>query len=213
MRSTGHWLSWQCGIGRTAAREQVRVARAMREYPVITDAFSEGRLSYSKVRAITRIATADTVEVLVDWARHCTAAQLERVVAGQRRALRAQDVRARKAARQVTYRWDDDGSLVGSFRLPPEDGARFLQALEIAKARLPEPVEEAVRAEDDAVPACDSCLALSEAMAQRCPHLPDEIRWQRENASAEALLPTRSPPVPARRARFRESAFRARALR
>jgi Domain of unknown function (DUF222) len=193
MASTGHWLSWQCGIGRTASREQVRVARVMREFPVIVEAFSDGRLSYSKVRAITRIATADTVELLVDWAQHCTSSQLERVVAGQRRAVRAGDVRARQAARQVSYRWDDDGSLVGTFRLPPEDGARFLAGLEVAKARLPEPVADADHAEDDAVSGCDACLAISEEMANRCPHLPDEIRWRRENASAEAPAATRTP--------------------
>jgi hypothetical protein len=190
MASTGHWLSWQCGIGLNAAREQVRVARAMREFPVITEAFSEGRLSYSKVRAITRIATTDTVELLVDWAQHCTAAQLERVVAGQRRAVRAQDVRARKAARQVSWRWDDDGSLVGSFRLPPEDGARLLQALEIARERLPEPVSDAEAVANAAVPACPSCQNASAEAHQHCPDVTAVTRpgrGSRAKSHADAL--------------------------
>jgi hypothetical protein len=79
MAIVGHGLdrtleSWQCGVGLTAAREQVRVARAMRTFPTVTQAFTSGRLSYSKVRALTRIATTDTVEILIDWAEHCTAA-------------------------------------------------------------------------------------------------------------------------------------------
>src|SRR5207248_6407193 len=59
MRSTAHWLSWKCGLGMTAGREQVRVARALRALPLVAAAFADGRLSYSKVRAITRFATVD----------------------------------------------------------------------------------------------------------------------------------------------------------
>src|SRR5438067_10596040 len=58
MRSTAHWLSWKCGIGMTAGREQVRVARGLRGLPLVAAAFAEGRLSYSKVLAVTRFATA-----------------------------------------------------------------------------------------------------------------------------------------------------------
>ena len=56
-RSTAAWLSWACGIGPAAAREKVRVARALPALPQVCAAFAAGRLSYSKVRAITRVAT------------------------------------------------------------------------------------------------------------------------------------------------------------
>lgn len=161
MASTSAWLSWQCGVGRTAAREQVRVAKALREFPSIVSAFREGRLSYSKVRAITRIATTDTVDLLVDWAQHATAAQLERIVAGQRRAERNPQVRAQHAARSLSWRWDDDGSLVGSFRLPPDQGVRFLQAIEIARGALPEVPDEVADAEAGAAEPCEGCRNAS----------------------------------------------------
>jgi hypothetical protein len=74
----------------------------MRVFPVITVAFRDGRLSYSKLRAITRIATEANVELLIDWAQQATAVQLERIVAGQRRAVRATDIRAVKAARALS---------------------------------------------------------------------------------------------------------------
>jgi hypothetical protein len=137
MRSTAHWLSWQCGLGLTAGREQVRVARALRSLPLLAGEFAAGRLSYSKVRAVSRVATAQTEATLVEWALHATAAQLDRLVAAQRRVTRTADVRARHDARHLTCRWDDDGSLVGSFRLPPEQAAVLLKALEVAKAKLP----------------------------------------------------------------------------
>src|SRR3954465_15132741 len=60
--SCAHWLSWQCGMGPGAAREHVRVARALRSLPLIDAAFAAGRLSYSKVRALTRIAAPDCEE-------------------------------------------------------------------------------------------------------------------------------------------------------
>ena len=69
-----HWLSWQCGIGAVAAREKVRTARALESLPTIAEAFGEGRLSYSKVRALTRVATAETEEDLLHIALNGTAA-------------------------------------------------------------------------------------------------------------------------------------------
>src|SRR3954466_9538166 len=56
IRSCAHWLGGQCGLGPGAAREHVRVARALRRLPLIEGAFARGRLSYAKVRALSRIA-------------------------------------------------------------------------------------------------------------------------------------------------------------
>lgn len=77
LRSTAEWLSWRCGLAPVAAREKVRVARALNDLPAITSAFSEGRLSYSKVRALARVATPATDAEFLLMAEHSTAAQLE----------------------------------------------------------------------------------------------------------------------------------------
>ena len=84
--SCAHWLSWQCGIAPGTAREHVRLARALPGLPRLTDELGTGRLSYAKARAIARVADAATESDLLDLAQHCTAAQLDRVVAGWRRA-------------------------------------------------------------------------------------------------------------------------------
>src|SRR5205807_3147745 len=78
-RSTAHWLNWRCGIGVVAAREHVKVGRRLAELPVLRAAFASGELSYSKARAVVRVATPETEATLVEWARHATAAQLERI--------------------------------------------------------------------------------------------------------------------------------------
>ena len=131
-RSCAHWLSWRCGIDLGAAREQVRVARRLADLPLVREGFARGELSYSKVRAITRIAGEATEETLVDWARRSTAAQLEKLVRAHRNVAAA-DVDAAQAAharRFLSWRWEDDGTLSVRGRLSPEDGAAFVAAIE-----------------------------------------------------------------------------------
>src|SRR5512143_2444656 len=79
-RSCAHWLSWRTGIELGAAREKVRVARALAALPGIADALRRGALSYAKARALTRVATPENEAALLDVAQHGTASQVERVV-------------------------------------------------------------------------------------------------------------------------------------
>jgi len=85
--SAAHWLSWKCGDGLHAAREKVRTARALDDLPVLAASFARGELSFTKVRAITRVATPADEGEWVDMARTSTGAQLERVVAQARAAV------------------------------------------------------------------------------------------------------------------------------
>jgi hypothetical protein len=135
LRSTAHWLNVHCGISLRTGHEQVRVARALHTYPAIAAAFCRGELSYSKVRAITRVVTPATEAQLLEWAPHATAAQLERIVAGHRRVSRTEAAEAH-GARHLSTLTDDDGSVVGTFRLDPDEGAAFLAALTLAKDLL-----------------------------------------------------------------------------
>lgn len=133
--SCAHWLNWKCGIDLGAAREKVRVAHALAGLPAISAAMAAGELSYSKVRALTRVATADTECALLRMARNGTAVDVERIVRGYRRAQEALEVgreAAQFAARTVHWYHDDDGSLVLKARLPAEAGALLVKALEAA---------------------------------------------------------------------------------
>jgi hypothetical protein len=80
LASCAHWLNWRCGIGLNAAREKVRVAHALVQLPGISKAFSRGELSFSKVRALTRIADSGNESELLHLARQATAAQFEKLV-------------------------------------------------------------------------------------------------------------------------------------
>ena len=84
-----HWLNWQCGIGLGAAREKVRVARALETLPRLAAAMTEGRVSYFKAREITRVATPANEDYLLNIALCGTASHVEDVVRGYRRALDA----------------------------------------------------------------------------------------------------------------------------
>ena len=135
------WLAWRCGIAPVSAREQARVARCLRDLPAIRASFARGQLSYSKVRALTRVATAECESELLELARHATAAQLERIVRSYRRVTLADAERAHER-RHLSYRWEDDGSLSIRGRLDPEEGALFLQALAAAHDQLRSAAEE-----------------------------------------------------------------------
>ena len=91
LKSCSHWLNWKCGIGMGAAREKVRVAHALTELPRISDAFRTGRISFSKVRAMTRVATPENEEYLLMIAEHGTASHVERLVQGYRSVKRAEE--------------------------------------------------------------------------------------------------------------------------
>ncbi|MEY2397286.1 MAG: hypothetical protein QOJ00_460 [Actinomycetota bacterium] len=130
-RSTAHFLNWRCGISLRTGRDHVRVARRLEELPLVRAAFAEGTLSYSKTRAIVRVATPETEAQLVEWAHCATAAQIERVAAGRRSVDRSAG-----DARYVTWGYDDDGSFVLRARLTPEDGALVLAALRSARDAL-----------------------------------------------------------------------------
>jgi hypothetical protein len=144
-RSCAQWLGWQCGLDGRAAREKLRVARAIDDLPLVTQAFAAGRLSYSKVRALTRIATPDNQADLVELAEHATAVHVERIVRGFRRAKRAHDERD-ETERQHAERFlrieideDDSGSYVVNGRIPADVAAAILTALEAARALVPRP--------------------------------------------------------------------------
>ena len=138
MGSCAQWLSWKCQMSSGTAREHVRVARALRDLPVIRARFAAGRLSYAKVRALTRIATAANEAGLAEIAGPMTGNQLERFARAHRQVTTADDADAR-VRRRLAWRFEEDGSLSGTFRLPPLAGAVLLKALRAACADLAGP--------------------------------------------------------------------------
>ena len=135
--SCAHWLSWACGIDAHTAREKVRVARALEDLPLLSEALSKGELGYSKVRALTRVATADNEAYLLDIGRHGTAAHVEKFARLYRQASQANETEradARHRERGLAFWHEDDGTVVLHGRFPPEMAARIVSALEAAMA-------------------------------------------------------------------------------
>ena len=161
--SCAEWLAWRCALTPRAAREHVRVARKLPELPLIHGAFARGELSYAKVRALTRVAEAESEEELLELARHLTAAQLERAVRAYRRVT-AQEANDLQSLAYAGYTWEEDGSLVLRARLAPEDGALFLRALEASRDRLREREDSAEggSAEPRRPTAAEALVALAE---------------------------------------------------
>ena len=134
-----HWLTWRIGLAPGAARERVRVARALGDLPLMSEAMRRGALSYSKVRALTRIATPDTEQSLVDLGRAGTAAHVERVVRSWRRidrTVEAHDDELRDAASHLTTHIDENDMFVIRGCLAPEAGEGLMKALDAASDKL-----------------------------------------------------------------------------
>jgi hypothetical protein len=138
-RSCAAWLSWRVGLDLGAARERVRVARALGSLPLFAEALACGQLSYAKVRALTRVATPETEARLLAVGRAGTAAHVERIVRGWRsvdRRAEARETVLQHASRTLHVRTDEDGMVVVRGRLEPEVGALLTQALAAARETL-----------------------------------------------------------------------------
>jgi Domain of unknown function (DUF222) len=135
--SLAQWLSWRCGIGLRSAQEHVSVARRLESLPLVQARFAAGELSYSKVRALCRMATPSTERDLVDSALAATAAQIETVGRLYRRVKRLDAGNHEHERRHLRWSWDDDGSLEVRARLTADEGARFVAAIEARCPRRP----------------------------------------------------------------------------
>ena len=130
LKSCAHWLNFKVGLDLGAAREKVRVAHALAGLPAISDAMARGQLSYSKVRALTRVATPPTEDYFLDIALHGTAQHVERLVryyrqVEQREALSREE--HQQQTRELSYWFDTDGSVIFKARLPAVPGGGFDQ--------------------------------------------------------------------------------------
>jgi hypothetical protein len=139
-QSCAHWLNWKCGIAIGAAREKVRVARALEHLPKVSAAMECGKLSYSKVREITRVATPETEDTLLMIAEHGTAQHVEKLVRAFRRCKDAEELSRevrQQENRAVNLSYDDDGSVLLNCRLPAEIGELVLKALDLIVHEMP----------------------------------------------------------------------------
>ena len=177
-RSCAAWLSWRVGVGVVAAREQVRVARALGDLPRTDAALHDGRLSYSKVRAMTRVATPANEAELVELAELSTASQLERICRGYpscKREITGEEP-AEGKQRRIDWRWQD-GGLRFSGWLSAEEGELVRQAMITALDSLR---QEAARGSAEDASAEATRESSEDASAEA-------TRESFENASAEAL--------------------------
>ncbi len=196
MPSCAHWLNAHCGLDLVTAREKVRIAHSLPRLPLIRECFRTGELSYSKVRAITRVAGSDNEAELVEMARTNTAAHVARNVSAMRQAERLSESKAAFDAyrhRTFTCHTDDDGTLVFEGRLPAEQGALLVRALERATDWLVRDAMQSLEETPQSVRRADALAILAERFLSDPPEAGEGLntadRFQiTVHASAEALL-------------------------
>jgi Domain of unknown function (DUF222)/HNH endonuclease len=192
MNSCAQWLSWKCQMSSGTAREHVRVARALRDLPVIRAEFGAGRLSYAKVRALTRIATPQTEAGLAEIAGPMTGNQLERFARAHRQVSSADDAAA-KVRQRLTWRFEEDGSLSGTFHLPPLAGAVLLKALRAAVGDLEHPHDG--QAPDVSAETSGETPATGQPLAPTSSSLADALLVIAEAFLAEKVAAADDPEV------------------
>ena len=134
--TTADWLEWKCGIKTTTARDHVRVARALEGLPKIRRAFSTGGLSYSKVRAITRIASRETEDDMLFLAERFTGNQLESMVTSYARGVRLNlgDVERMEQKRSIQRRRDREGDgWVWTIHVSDEEDALMQRGIDFVR--------------------------------------------------------------------------------
>ncbi len=157
VRSCAHWLNWQVGTNQRTAQEQLRVAKALDDLPQTSAAFTTGELSYSRVRAITRVAAADTEDQLIERARHCTGSQLEQIVRDYIQIDAADEGEPPLPPPELNQRMCRDGRTVLALKLGHADAELVWKAVHAAlTADEDRPVAE--RRADALVAVADSYL-------------------------------------------------------
>jgi len=136
--SCAHWLAWRVGLDAATAREKVRVARALGRLPAIDEALRQARLSYAKVRALTRVATPQNETRLLYLALEATGAQLERLCRGYRSVLAADEGREPEE-RSVCQRALSGGMVRLELVLSPDEADLILRAIDRAREVHAEP--------------------------------------------------------------------------
>jgi hypothetical protein len=143
IRSCAHWLNYKCGISQCAARERVRVARCLDELPLINECFEKGEMSYSKVRAMTRVATNDNEDYLVMIAQHGTANHIEKLVRKYQRVektMAIEQLDELHQSREFSSYQDDDGMWVIHARLSQDEGGLVVKAIEEVMRKQDKPL-------------------------------------------------------------------------
>lgn len=137
--SCAEWLNLKCGVVVATAREKVRTAHALHQLPILSSAFANGELSYSNVRALTRVATADNEAELAEYAIDRPATAVEqycRQLRNVQRSLSLTDANLIHENRFLSYSEMPDGGVSISIELPSEDGELLLRAIEHAERQL-----------------------------------------------------------------------------
>ena len=202
IRSCAHWLNWKCGISIGTAREKVRVARALNGLPAINSDFEKGELSFSKVRAMTRVATEQNESQLLMIAQYGTAQHVEVLVRAFRTVTRSDELakedtgksesqcdknrdQLQRDNRSVSCYQDDEGMWIIQAKLPAEEGGLLVKVLKELGDQF---AESAMQSENEkSVPAGTETFQLNEDIAGNSVIL-DKITFPQRRADALVAL-------------------------
>ena len=161
---TAEFLDHRCGITRVAAREKVRVARRLAVLEKVEEAFAQGEISYSKVRALVRVAKPDTEDELLEFARELPASVLERRLRELRNGSSAQatvEAQRSHADRRLLSRRVEGDCFEINAQLSEEEAGLVLAAVDMFKREIAESGLESEGKWDDLALAADALVLMA----------------------------------------------------
>jgi len=164
--TAAHWIADHLDVCVSTAREWIRVGRKLIELPQLDEAFAKRRLSYSKVRTLSRMATPETVDELIDLALITPVEYLGHALAAWSKKNETDETRTRRHRenRRLSYRVQPDGMISGRFHLPPAEAGIVMAAIDALLMRR-RSLHDADRANTDTTDAPRASLAQQRADA------------------------------------------------
>lgn len=179
------WLKWRCDLSTNAARDKLRMAHALKELPQLSQAFSTGELSYTKVRALTRIATLANEGELIGMAMRMSARHVEEHCKQRHNASKASTATAVKAQQNRNFRvWHDQarGTVNFSIELPAEDGELMEQAVEKAAVKLSAETGSAASSSEETI---SWATQQADALVLVCRSFLDDVKLRGDKRAAK----------------------------
>ncbi len=135
--TASRWIAATLDVAPRTANEWIRIGRCLRALPALTEALTDRRLSFSKVKELTRSATPTNERDLVAIAERTPAAQLGRHIAAWLQRHEPENVIDAQQHEARSMRWsvEPDGTVLITTRLPPVEAGMMTAAVDATVMR------------------------------------------------------------------------------
>jgi HNH endonuclease len=186
-RTIPQWAAHRFGMSRREAQLLLRAGRALRELPLIDRAFAEGRIGWSRVRELVRVAVPRHEQAWLDLARRLPIDELSLEVRLSRKGDPPRQRDGRKGLPEIRMRLN--------MPMPADVYAKWEQA----RRKLRHESEEDLQEWECLEALCDLVLSMRDDKADRrtaCAESPYTVIVNAPAGGRDVTVETEDGPVP-----------------